>query len=345
MALIHTEATHSAVPRHPWTCRFLGWLRRPVLVGFTVAVLCSSSGMGQFQTQESSISLKLRPERIEMGTFYNGARVRIEGTAPAGSGVLVIVRGAEKNEICNRKARVGPIWLNTDRMHFSGAPCFFLSFSSDDVNSLLDRAVVDKYQLDEAAIKKRMGCRIHCKCPVTEGTQVSSGPLKCEGVVPDASYGELILSGYLALKVNEGSYQTLPTAVRVADSGRGTTHYSVEFVWPKKGAQGSYRVEAYACRNRSVVAQSTASLDVAEVGFPAWMASLAGDRAWTYSLLAVAATLLAGFGIDAVAARLRRPKPRRGPPTGKALSSEDQAAERMHATSAHAPEDEHAHHR
>jgi hypothetical protein len=165
--------------------------------------------------------------------------------------------------------------------------------------------------------------------------------LECQGVAPDAQYGEILLSSYLALKKDEGSYQSFPKAVRLASSGDGTTHYRTEFVWPKKGSQGSYRVEVYACRGGSVTAQSTASFRVTEVGFPAWMANLAGNHSWTYSLLAVVATLLAGFGIDAVAARLRRPKQRS---RADKASPEAQPAEPVAAGPAQVDEKEHAHH-
>lgn len=65
---------------------------------------------------------QLVPEKIEMDTFYIGARVRIQGTAPPGSGVLVVIQGSEKDEFFNRKGRVGPIWMNVDRIHVEHAP-------------------------------------------------------------------------------------------------------------------------------------------------------------------------------------------------------------------------------
>lgn len=81
----------------------------------------------------------LVPEKIAMDAFYDGARVRIEGAAPAESGVLIVIRGAEKDEFFNRKGRAGPIWLNVDRIHIKQAPSIFLSFGSADAGSLLDR--------------------------------------------------------------------------------------------------------------------------------------------------------------------------------------------------------------
>lgn len=291
--------------------------------------------------EEAPVSLRIRPEKIEMGAFYNGAKVRIEGVVPASSRVLVVLRGAENDEFFNKKGRVGPIWLNTDRVHITQAPSLFLSYSSDDVSSLLDRAVIDEYQLDEAAIQKRMRARVHCKCPVSTKARTGAGSVVCKGTAPDEHYGELIRRNYLAVKLGEGSYQRFANSVRVADAEGGATRYSLEFLWPRKAPPGSYRVEVYACRNRAVVARSSASLDVLEVGFPAQMASLAGERPWVYGLFAVVAAVIAGFGIDAVAARLRRPRQR--PQAGK-VSHEPPRAKPGDATSTDlSEEEEHAH--
>ena len=74
------------------------------------------------------VTLKLSPETIEMGAFYNGASLRMEGTAPSGSKVMVVLRGASKDEVFNKKDRVGPIWINVDKVHVSGPPSLFLRF-------------------------------------------------------------------------------------------------------------------------------------------------------------------------------------------------------------------------
>ena len=56
--------------------------------------------------------IRVTPPTIEMGVFYDGARVRIQGLAEPGSRALVVVRGAGIKEVFNRKGRVGPIWVN-----------------------------------------------------------------------------------------------------------------------------------------------------------------------------------------------------------------------------------------
>jgi hypothetical protein len=257
------------------------------------------------------ISVKVSPEAIRMGAFYNGAKMRIEGTAPSGSQVLVVIRGEEHDELFNKKGRVGPIWVNTDRIHIAFTPSLFLSFSSADVTAFLDPASIEAYQLDEQAIKNRLASRSHCKCNTTLRHHTWPGAIaQCAGVEPDPKYQELIRSNYLALKTREGRYQTHLHAVQMTNAVSNATaddsRYRVDFDWPRSAPPGSYQVEVYACKNRQVAARTTTPLEVVEVGFPAQMAALASGRPWAYGLVAVLGAIFAGFAIDALTVRLRR---------------------------------------
>jgi len=91
------------------------------------------------------------------------------------------------------------------------------------------------------------------------------------------------------------------------ESGKDA-RYALEFPWPRKAASGSYRVDVYACRNRQVIARVDAALEVTEVGFPAYMAKLSGEHPWLYGSAAVLVAMIAGFGTDKLAVRLRRRK-------------------------------------
>ncbi len=280
-----------------------------------------------------NLSLNVSPTPIQMGAFYNGAQMRVEGTVPAGSHVVVVIRGDEKHEIFNRKGRVGPIWLNVDKVHIQNAPALFLTYSSENVRSLLDGATVEQYQMDQGAIKKRMSPRIHCQC----ASQVRPGAAKvtCKGVEPPLQEGELLRNSYLKLKAKEGTYQAFSQAVKISEAGNGQSLYRVDLHWPRKAPPAIYQVEVYAVRDRAIVARASTALPVVEIGFPAFMASLAGKHPWIYGLLAVLAAVVAGFGMDFIAVRLRRPAPRVKP---RAVPVPEAAEP---ALAAHVDEEEH----
>jgi hypothetical protein len=289
--------------------------------------------------------VKVSPEAIQMGAFYNGAKMRIEGTAPSGSQVLVIIRGEEHDELFNKKGRVGPIWVNTDRIHVAFTPSLFLSFSGADATALLDPSSIEAYQLDEQAIKNRLASRSHCKCDTTVRHHTRSGAIaKCAGVEPDPQYRELIRSYYLALKSRQGRYQTHLNAVRMVNATADDSRYSLDFDWPRSAPPDSYQVEVYACKNRSVVARTTAQLRVVEVGFPEQMATLAGGHPTVYGLIAVLAAVLAGFTIDALTVRLRRSSGGNPRPIARGHADLAEPTHPAEAPADREPEREPAHH-
>ncbi len=228
------------------------------------------------------VTLKLSPETIKMGAFYDGARLRMEGTAPSGSKVMIVLRGVSKDEVFNKKDRVGPIWINVDKVHVTGPPSLFLRFSSEDVHTFLDRQTIEAYALDELSIRNRMHIRT-------------------EHGVRDPEALKVIGDQYLDLKKKEGSYRRIADRVHVAEIGNGEARFTLEIGWPKLATPGSYQVEVYACRDDRIIGQSGAALQLVEVGFPAFMANAAREHPYGYGILAVILAVIAGFGIDALA--------------------------------------------
>ena len=262
------------------------------------------------------VTLKLSPQTIEMGAFYNGVRLRMDGTVPSNSKVMVVIRGVTKDEVFNKKARVGPIWINVDKVHVTGPPSLFLRFSSEDVHTFLDRKTIEDYALDELSIRDRM--QIH-----TEHGVRDPEALKALG------------DHYIDLKKSEGAYRRLSDRVQVTETGTGEEHYSLNIGWPKLATPGLYQVEVYACRDGRIVGQSGATLKLVEIGFPAFMATSARSHPYGYGIFAVILAIIAGFGIDALAillggarkhaphgARRRRGLSRRSAPRQRRLAAE-----------------------
>lgn len=222
-------------------------------------------------------TLHVIPPVVEMGAFYGGAKMRIEGTIRAGSEVVVVVRGGDREEAFNRKRHYGVIWINSGKVHVKGVPSLFLRFSDQPVRRFLSRQAMDKHQLDEAAIKSQMH------------------------IEPDEDT-DVILASWLTLKAQEGTYHLIRDAVRLTPEAPGLTRYSVNFVWPKKAPPGSYQVRVYECRDKDVVGMASAALPVVKVGFPAWMAAISNDRSFVYGVVCVIVAAVFGFGIDSLTA-------------------------------------------
>jgi hypothetical protein len=294
--------------------------RGPRASALAFAVLVCAAPRSAPALDPPAPSVRLSPDAVRMGAFYHGTTVRIEGEAPSGTTVLVVVRGPEEAQFFNRKERVGPVWLSVDRVHVTRVPSLFVRLGGGEVRSLVDEASVEAYQLDETAIQRRMSVRSHCKCrsgPATPAGNGSTSPCPT-GVDPDERQRELMRASSLALKRQEGIYQVVPDAVRMSASASGATRYTAELDWPRRARPGTYQVEVFACRDRAVVGRASATLPVAPTGIPARIGELARSHPTAYGAFAILAAVITGLTMDSLVRR-RRPRgvgrgPRAAPP-------------------------------
>jgi hypothetical protein len=244
------------------------------------------------------LDVKVTPQVVQMGAFYNGTRVRIEFLGEPDAKPVLIIRGSEAKEVFNLKGRAGPIWVNTGKVSISGVPSLYLAISPQAVNEFLQPEAIEKYQLDLAALKKQIR------------------------IEPQEMDRDIIRVNYLQLKTEESSYRFVSNApLTMGEPGVDGVLYGIDFEWPKKAPPGKYEVVVYESRNGSVVRERHAPLEAARVGFPALMASLASSRAGLYGLMAVILAMLAGFGMDSLVAALRRKrKPAPAPGSAGAAS-------------------------
>lgn len=254
--------------------RRIGILMVVLLVALIMAPLTVATVQG------GSPALKVTPAVIEMGAFYGGAALKVEGTVAPDSQVLVVVRGPETAEEFNKKGRFGPIWVNAGKVHISGVPSLFLCFSSGPMASMLSRESLDQGQLDQVAIKAQMI------------------------VEPKAMDQEVIRDNYLSLKRQQGFYQVTEGAVKLGTPGPEGVPFTLDLPWSKKAPPASYEVSAYECRGGAVTGKVTSGLVVREMGFPEKIAGMARNRGYLYGLLCVLVAMIAGFGIDFVATKL-----------------------------------------
>jgi hypothetical protein len=216
------------------------------------------------------------PQVIPVGAFYNGAEVKIEGGVAARSKVIVTVTGSDHETVFNKKARFGPIWVNSGKVRISGVPSLFLRFSSAPPASMLARSVIAQHHLDESTMTQNMHIEPRPKDARTEAA---------------------LRADYLALKKGDGTYVIGRGGVRVSEAS-AQARFVLQFRWPKHAPPGEYAVRVYEINDGAVVRQAELPVTVVRTGFPAWLAGLAASRASLYGITAILIGGLAGFGID-----------------------------------------------
>jgi hypothetical protein len=163
------------------------------------------------------------------------------------------------------------------------------------VSDFLQPEAIEKYMLDLAALKKQIR------------------------IEPREMDRDILRAEYLKLKSSENSYRFINDAVKTGEPGRDGVPYAIDLDWPRTAPPGDYEVVVYEFRNGSIAGEFHAPLKVDRVGFPAFMVSLAKNRAELYGGLSVILAVLAGFGMDSLVAALRR-KGKRAPDSAEAMS-------------------------
>ena len=258
--------------------------QRKLYLPFAAILVTVALGLARADSPPQPVSVKVTPPVVPMGTFYGGAKVRVEGKVKQDSDVVIAVRGSEATEVFNKVGRVGPIWVNTGKVFISGIPSLLLVFSSKPLSVCLSRAEIDRYQLDAAAIRK--------------GVKVK----------PRQEDGDPIASDFVKLKMRQRNYQVAGGGIQTGRPDEEGVPYLADFTWPKNAPPGTYEVSVYACRDGEVKDTWEVPLEVVEVGFPAMIASLARNRPATYGIISIVVAIIAGFGIDFLATRLFKKK-------------------------------------
>lgn len=251
------------------------WAALLLLIGMPTAGVPAESS-----TEAATGQLSLSPQQIEIGFFYDGAPVRVEGEAQEGSDVILVVRGSDTEETFNKKVRAGPIWISSGKVRIAGAPSLFLIYSKKPVGQILSAELVTEHQLAPDAIKHHM-------------TIDAGGDVVDEAVIAD---------NYVTMKVEADIYQVHSGDEEGPVVSGGS--FSLDLAWPQTALPADYEVAAYECRDGDVVRISQGSLRLIKAGAPADIYAFAMESSRQYGLLAVLLAVMAGFGIDFLASRI-----------------------------------------
>ncbi len=241
-----------------------------------------SGDLAQARPPTEGRAVKLIPETVEIGAFYDGTSMRMEGVAAPGTEVIVVTRGPDTAEEFKRKGPAGPIWMTLGKVRISGAPSLFIRYSSEPANKFLSHDEIDRYQLSPEAITRQMH------------------------IAPADPEEHRLRHDYLHLKLAQNVYRVIDGGLHMGATTSSGEPYSIQFHWPRKAPPAEYQVRVHECRDGRVVNTITVPLKVVKAGFPAAVSALATKEPWAYGMGAIVVAILAGFGIDFIAASLKR---------------------------------------
>jgi len=219
-------------------------------------------------------NLAVTPASIVMGAQYNGLDLKVEGTVPADSEVIVRLIGPSGELHLREKGKVfGLLWMNVGKVTLNNVPKVCLINASSPLESLGPVAMPFRLEALAQAI----------------GIEKNGGDTSID-----------IPHQLLLLKTKEKLYGESAQGVTLGPNEGGMRIFTAVIKVPSALAPGEYQVEAIAVHGDAVTGRSTATIIAALSGFPKWLSELAFQKSVLYGVMATAIAIFSGLAIGLV---------------------------------------------
>lgn len=226
---------------------------------------CLALGTGPARAGAPAAGLDLQPDRVKISAFFDGAHLRVQGRAPAGDQVGVLLASPPQEASFRVKERLwGFLWMNRETAAFHGVPTVYMFQGS--------QATADDFGLGLASLRAQ--------------ARIKDGESD-----PDQLFQE-----FIKIKQGEGLYHLSPQGVSLGPAQEGSRAFEAAFDLPARIPQGGYQVRVFLRDPQGRVSNGPSrGLQVEEVGFPALLSSLAYNYGLLYGVLASLLALVAGL--------------------------------------------------
>lgn len=185
----------------------------------------------------ASPELQLVPNEVEIGAFFAGAQVELQGTIPAGAAAVVEVLGSTATEELLRKGRRGGLWMSVGEIKVNHVPSLYLLQSSSP------------------------------EMPALTGQETPWGYAALQRVVKltgslEAGEQEKFFQEFLELKQHEQVYRVSPGVLKISPAPEGGSVVRGVIPLPAKVPAGKYQVRLSAVLHGSLLSQRDAALEV-----------------------------------------------------------------------------------
>ena len=223
---------------------------------------------------------------IEIQHSFTGANLLLFGAIlyPGGrlpdddkpTDIVVVVKGPVQSILVREKQKLGGlIWVNASRLRYRSAPSFYAIASSKPIAQMLDARTRAIYELGLSSLQL---------------SPASSAPTQEQ---------DRFARGLVELKARNGLYVEAPGAVEITQG----VLYRARVTIPARVPVGRFTAETFLIRDGRVLAVATREIDIRKSGFERFVARSADRQSVLYGLVAVALSVLFGWGAGVIARR------------------------------------------
>ena len=250
----------------------------PRLAGLLAAAWALSPAAAVASDGFSSVE----PGRVQAGTFYAGAELRVTGNVGEASQVAVRVIGPPERHAFNRRGKIaGLVWGGVEHVTFENAPSLYAVYSSAALGALAPPAERERLRL---------------------GFDTLASHVEVKAQHPGLDERELIAQ-LVRLKEDEGLYRVAPGTVRLGDAAGGRRAFEVAVRLPAGAAPGDVEISVFELAGGRVVREDASRVPLERVGMPASLFRLAHEHGTLFGLLTVVALVVTGVGVDLAGSR------------------------------------------
>jgi hypothetical protein len=211
--------------------------------------------------------MKVVPAYVEIGTFYSGQDIKVCGSVLQDQDVIVEVKGPDERSIFKIKGRVGPFWMNREKVELEHAPFLYIM--------VLPKGKKWKDNLSSFG--------------------VGIGELKQRLIIRGNTLSyDTVFDRFVQLKKSEHLYEKQDGGVVYSNEKNGRKYFETKFRFPPSAIPGEYHIVATLVSDGKVEERTSKSFRAEEVGFIKRVHELAFHRALVYGILCVVVALSVG---------------------------------------------------
>ncbi|HXP75403.1 MAG TPA: TIGR02186 family protein [Stellaceae bacterium] len=232
-------------------------------------LLVASLGLaaGADPARAQALVADLTNHLVAITTGFTGTSVVLFGATDGTGDVIVVVRGPERDMTVRRKSKVAEVWVNTRQVTFQSVPSFYSIASNKPLDDIAPPAMRQLHQIGLDNL------RLTTEAPLS----------------PQET--EEFRAALLRNEARAGLYP--PGAGQVSFLGDRLFRTDIRF--PANVPTGTYLVQVFLVRDKSVVSGQTTPLVISELGLDADVHDFADRYALAYGLAAIALAALAGW--------------------------------------------------
>ncbi|UZK69450.1 TIGR02186 family protein [Sphingomonas sp. S1-29] len=186
--------------------------------------------------------------------------------------IVVVVRGPVQSVMMRQKEKIAGIWVNAESMRYRSVPSFYAIASSKPIERIVDERTRAIYELGLDSLQL---------------SPITSAP---------ADLQTRFVQGLIDLRRRTGLFAEAPEAVEITDG----VLYRARIAIPARVPVGRFTAETFLIRDGRVLAAAVREIDIRKSGFERFVARAAENQSVLYGLIAVALSVLFGWGAGAL---------------------------------------------